>query len=114
LDATGSVEFDSNFESGNLLYVIERDPAEYDLILSNDINSKGHTQWFFFAVRNRKRGAIKFNIVNMMKTGSLFQSGMQPVCFSEEAYARERLGWYRDGTDVRYFKNIIKRVYIYI
>ena len=51
----GSVKFDSHFESGNLLYVYkntdERNTIEtYDLILQNDINTRGHNQWFYFKI----------------------------------------------------------------
>jgi hypothetical protein len=40
---------------------------EYDLLLSNDYNSKGNTQWFFFSVENTVKGqAVKFNIINFV------------------------------------------------
>jgi len=35
--------FESRFESGNLLAAIKISDSEYDLILSNDINTNGHT-----------------------------------------------------------------------
>ena len=69
----GSVIFDSHFESGNLLYVYkntdERNVVEtYDLILQNDINTRGHNQWFYFKITNTKKNQkIKLNIVNLVK-----------------------------------------------
>jgi hypothetical protein len=48
--------FESRFESGNLQLVHKKSEAEYDLVLQNDINSKGHTQWFYFRVKNVKKG----------------------------------------------------------
>ena len=39
---------------------------EYDLILQNDTNSKGNTQWFNFAVEMQEQGTYKFNIVNLV------------------------------------------------
>jgi hypothetical protein len=45
------LNFDSNFESGNLksaYKVIDRD--EYNLLMQDDINTYGYTQWFFFKV----------------------------------------------------------------
>jgi len=48
--------FESRFESGNLQLVHKQSDAEYDLVLQNDINSKGHTQWFYFRVANVKKG----------------------------------------------------------
>ena len=35
--------FESRFESGNLQLVQKKSDTEYDLVLQNDINSKGHT-----------------------------------------------------------------------
>jgi len=35
--------------------------------MQNDINTQGHTQWFYFRVMNtRAKAAIKFNIVNFV------------------------------------------------
>ena len=40
---------------------------EYDLILRPDINTRGHTQWFYFSVSNTIRNVpYKFNIINMV------------------------------------------------
>ena len=35
--------FESRFESANLLSAVKLSDNEYDLILSNDINTNGHT-----------------------------------------------------------------------
>lgn len=32
--------------------VLQRGPAEYDLFLRPDLHTHGHTQWFYFAVRD--------------------------------------------------------------
>lgn len=71
----------------------QRGTFEYDLFLRNDLNTTGHTQWFFFAVSDTHQGVhdcargpieIKFNIVNLTKPDSLFSRGMQPVrCIAE-------------------------------
>ena len=51
---------------------------EYDLILRPDLNTRGHTQWFYFAFANAQRGVTyKFNILNMVKPDSLFNFGLQ-------------------------------------
>lgn len=35
--------------------------------MQNDINTQGHTQWFFFRVANTKaKSVIKFNILNFV------------------------------------------------
>jgi hypothetical protein len=84
----GSVIFDSHFESGNLLYVYKNEDERnsidtYDLILQNDINTKGHNQWFYFKITNTKKNQkIKLNIINLVKKESLFSYGLKPLVFS--------------------------------
>ena len=98
--------FDSQFESGNLHSVFKTKNNQYDLILQNDINSKGNTQWFFFEIANiPAQTKIKFNIVNMLKNDSLFNYGMQPCVFSDEAFKKSGQGWHRSGTGIKYYKN---------
>jgi len=46
--------FESRFESGNLALAIKLSDSEYNCILQNDINTRGHTQWFFFRVENTR------------------------------------------------------------
>jgi hypothetical protein len=53
--------------------------------MQNDINTTGHTQWFYFRVQNTKRGQqVKFNIINYSKPDSLFNYGMKPAIYSEK------------------------------
>ena len=40
--------FESRFESGNLAAATKVTDNEYHLLLQNDVNTAGHTQWFFF------------------------------------------------------------------
>jgi len=47
----------------------------YDLVLQTDVNTNGHTQWFFFRIENTVAGVrYKLNIINMMKRDSLYCS----------------------------------------
>ena len=39
-----SLTFESRFESGNLALAIKKTDEEYDLLMQNDTNTKGHTQ----------------------------------------------------------------------
>lgn len=41
--ADSTLVFESRFESGNLQLAHKQSESEYDLVLQNDINSKGHT-----------------------------------------------------------------------
>lgn len=57
---------------------IQKGNGEYDIILSPDINSKTHLQWFYFEVSGMKSGCpYTFNIINMEKTTSQFSEGKQ-------------------------------------
>jgi hypothetical protein len=79
---------------------------EYDLMLQNDINTKGNTQWFYFRISNPPKGqAIKINIVNLRKSDSLFNYGMLPCLHSVEEEKKNKRGWVRSGKNVKYFRN---------
>ena len=49
--AGGTLNFESRFECGNLRKAIHVGGRQYDLILSPDINSDKHHQWFYFQVK---------------------------------------------------------------
>ena len=117
--------FESRFESGNLRRSIQVYENEYDLIVKPDINTRGHTQWFYFSVSNTRKGVpVKFNLINMYKGNSLYNRGMRPLMYSRRDAGEElgptkaegpgngvtdRVGWRRCGTDVCYYQNHIKR-----
>ena len=94
-----ALTFDSRFESGNLRQAIQIYSRVYDLVTSPDINSVGHTQWFNFGIAGMEAGKkYTFNIVNLEKTNSQYNFGMQPVMFSTKANAKAKVGsgWHRD------------------
>lgn len=98
--------FESRFESGNLLAAIKISDNEYDLVLQNDINTNGHTQWYFFRVGNTRKGeSIKFNILNLAKPDSLYNYGMKILCFSTKVKQHDGVGWHRVGNSINYFSN---------
>jgi hypothetical protein len=78
---------------------------EYDLILRPDINTRGHTQWFYFSVSNTRHNVpYKFNIINMVKSDSLYQDGMQPLVFSEKDSVAHGKMWKRNGSNISYYQ----------
>ncbi|KAL4508114.1 hypothetical protein ABPG72_021487 [Tetrahymena utriculariae] len=102
--------FESRFESGNLRRAIQICDYEYNLILKPDYYTTGHTQWYYFSVANtRKDVEYRFNIINMMKPDSLYNSGMKPLMYSEKQAKFKKHGWYRDGYDICYYQNNMKR-----
>ena len=105
-----SLLFESRFESGNLRRAVQIYDYEYDLILKFDVETNGHTQWFYFSIQNAKRGRkYKFNIVNYLKQDSLYNHGMLPLFYSTNDALTKGQGWIRSGTDVCYYRNNIKR-----
>ena len=85
-------------------------PTEYNLLLQNDINTTGYTQWFFFRVSNtRQKSSVKFNILNVYKNNSLYQAGMKVIVYSCKKSEQSNLSWHRDGRDISYFENIYSK-----
>lgn len=107
--SNSELTFDSKFECGNLALVLKKSENEYDLLMQTDINTKGHTQWFYFKVQNPTTKTVKFNILNFSKNDSLFNYGMQIVIHSEKHYQKTKTQWFRGGKEISYFGNNIKR-----
>ena len=82
----------------------------YELVLQNDVNTKGNNQWFFFRVRGvPKNTVLRFEIVNLVKKESLFNEGMKPAVFSKIRYEKKGIGWVREGQRVSYTSNPIRK-----
>jgi len=102
--------FESRFESGNLSMAIKVSDHEYNLVLQNDVNSMGHTQWFYFKVGNTTKDLnVKFNMINLGKPDSLFNHGMKVLVYSETENKLNSAGWFRGGEDISYFANGIRK-----
>ena len=91
--------FDSRFESGNLRKASKVNNVEYNLWLENDLNTKGHTQWYYFkcVYSSDRPSKIQFNILNLAKTHSLYEVGMKPVVFSLKKFQRENPNFPKDA-----------------
>lgn len=84
--------------------------------MQNDINTSGHTQWFYFQVKNtRKNGTVRFNIMNFAKLDSLFNYGMQVSIYSQKMADSEEepVGWHKGGDNISYYANGIKKDVFY-
>jgi hypothetical protein len=81
--------------------------------MSNDVNSTGNNQWFFFSVEGMVVDKeYTFNVINFTKNDSLFNYGMTPAIYSmaenKNVYGLDR-GWRRAGKDVSYKRGQIPR-----
>lgn len=109
--------FDSRFENGNLRKVAKVNNVEYNLWLENDLNTKGHTQWYYFKVlykdvalrADKKSHVIKFNILNLAKTTSLYEVGMKPCIWSKRKNEADGTEWFFGGEEITYKQNQIAR-----
>ncbi|XP_031626931.1 cytosolic carboxypeptidase Nna1 [Contarinia nasturtii] len=98
--------FESRFESGNLAKAIKITPVYYELYLRPDLYTNRHMQWFYFRVTNVKKGiTYRLSIVNLVKSGSLYNEGMRPLMYSEIDAKESKIGWRRCGENIAYFKN---------
>lgn len=102
-----TLTFDSVFESGNLAIALKASETEYNLILQNDVNTNGHTQWYYFKVRTNftHTTRIKFNLVNMYKPKSLYQQGLRVLVLDPKNGEKDSEGlpkWSRGGEDIVY------------
>ncbi|XP_029437935.1 cytosolic carboxypeptidase 2 [Rhinatrema bivittatum] len=99
------LQFESRFESGNLQKAVRVGPYEYELTLRTDLYTTKHTQWFYFQVRNTKKGILyRFSITNLMKPTSLYSLGMKPLLYSQKDAQTRNIGWRRVGDDISYYK----------
>jgi hypothetical protein len=105
-----TLRFDSKFESGNLRKAVKICDDEYILLQDYDVDTKGHTQWFYFSVRNEKAGhKVRFSIVNLMKYDSLYNNGLKPLVLSAKKERWSKVGWHRTCDTVSYYQNNIPR-----
>lgn len=83
----------------------------YNLILKYDYQTTTYTQWFYFRITNvRKNTRYKFNIINLIKPDSSYNQGQKPLFYSTKEAARPGgIGWYRDGENICYYQNAMKR-----
>lgn len=89
--------FNSNFESGNLDFVIETKIDSFDCFVKSDTNTKGHCNWYHFTVtNNQKLGPIKINMCNFTKNAHLYRKGMKPYVMTEGGE------WEQLSTEVAY------------
>ncbi|XP_016969324.1 cytosolic carboxypeptidase Nna1 isoform X3 [Drosophila rhopaloa] len=100
------LEFESRFESGNLAKAVQITPTYYELYLRPDLYTSRSKQWFYFRVRRTRRKMLyRFSIVNLVKSDSLYNDGMQPVMYSTLGAKDKSEGWRRCGDNICYYRN---------
>ena len=117
-DKDDTLIFESRFESGNLqlaflteLYNDNLDCDKYQLFLSNDTNTTGYTQWFFFRITNtKKKKKINLSIMNMLRKHTKYQNGIKIWIYSKKKNLNNNIGWHHTNEDVKYYRNFLYRL----
>lgn len=79
----GDLQFDANFECGNLDNAKQVSKFEYELHLRPDYHNTKHRLWFYFTIKNADRGQkVLFTVPNMSKGRSSYRDGMTPIVCS--------------------------------
>lgn len=68
ISSSCNIEFDSRFECGNLSVVSYVDGL-YCLLLHNDVNTSGYTNWYYFSALSKEPCKAKIAIMNYGKAG---------------------------------------------
>ena len=89
------LQFDSNFESGNLDSAYLVNESSYNLLCKVDTNTKGNTYWFYFKVlRWKPLSTVTFNLLNVARDVSPFyDNGMNIHVRAETADGRFKSRW---------------------
>ncbi len=118
-DKDETLIFESRFESGNLqlvylteLYNDNLDCDKYQLFLSNDTNTTGYTQWFFFRITNTKKNKkVNLSIMNMLRKRTKYQNGIKIWIYSKKKnLEHNNIGWHHTNEDVKYYRNFLYRL----
>lgn len=51
----------------------------------------------------------RFTIINLLKSSSLYCSGMRPLLYSEHAASEQGQGWTRTGANIKYYRNNLEQ-----
>ena len=71
--------------ASSALVLLQVSGQEYELWLSPDSSTDGHTQWYFFSIANgRAKVPYRLHIHNFRKAHSLYGQGLQPLLHSSK------------------------------
>ena len=113
-DPSTELNWDSDFESGNLDIVQNCGRGHYNLYMRVDTNTKGHHQWFNFSVEftgNLKHRRVTFHILNFTKDDSLFAQKGSSIPGMRIVVAKKSNNYKleRAGENIKYYKSDLIR-----
>ena len=78
------LQFNSNFEGGNLYKAYKHGINEYVLLLRPDFGNEKYVHWFYYKVRPKVSEKIRFHIININKEDLGLMKGMKIVIKKDE------------------------------
>ena len=104
------INFESNFECGNLQLVYLDEINNYQLFLHNDTNTTGYSQWFFFRITNvKKNQKINLNIMNFQRKTTKYSNGLKIWYYSTKKNNEKNISWHHTTEKVNYYQNGLYR-----
>ena len=104
------INFESNFECGNLQLVYLDEMNNYQLFLHNDTNTTGYSQWFFFRITNvKKNQKINLNIMNFQRKTTKYSNGLKIWYYSTKKNKEKNISWHHTTEKVDYYQNGLYR-----
>ena len=104
------INFESNFECGNLQLVYLDEMNNYQLFLHNDTNTTGYSQWFFFRIINvKKNQKINLNIMNFQRKTTKYSNGLKIWYYSTKKNKEKNISWHHTTEKVDYYQNGLYR-----
>ena len=102
VDSRHLLQFDGNFESGNIDSVYLARSLEYNLLLKVDTNTRGNTHWFYFKVLNwQPNSSVTFNILNIARDMNRFYGkGMSVITRTESSNGKLKSPWRFNETEI--------------
>ena len=99
--------FDARFESGNLQQALQLSPFSYKLVLRNDWGSpQPRRMWYYFCISNtRSRQSYILTIFDGFRARQAYVKGCRPLAYSYKKAAAKKIGWFRAGTDISFYKS---------
>ena len=104
------INFESNFECGNLQLVYLDEMNNYQLFLHNDTNTTGYSQWFLFRITNvKKNQKINLNIMNFQRKTTKYSNGLKIWYYSTKKNKEKNISWHHTTEKVDYYQNGLYR-----
>ena len=86
------LDFDQNFECGNLDSVYLVDAYEYNLLMKVDTNTRGNTYWFMYKVTDFMVGVrYRFNILNFTRNLDIFYNQGMNIVMKRERKSGDKV-----------------------